>query len=39
MNFKFMPEYDMPYGYPLAMAAMIGIDIALYLWFRKIRWL
>jgi magnesium transporter len=39
MNFKNIPEYDWAYGYPVAMAAMIGIDIALYLWFRKIRWL
>jgi magnesium transporter len=39
MNFKNMPEYDFAYGYPLAMAAMIGIDVALYVWFRKIRWL
>ena len=39
MNFKNMPEYDFPYGYPLSIAAMITIDVALYLWFRKIRWL
>ena len=39
MNFKNMPEYDFAYGYPLAMAAMVGIDVLLYLWFKKIRWL
>jgi magnesium transporter len=39
MNFKFMPEYEMVYGYPLTIAAMLGIDIALYAWFKKIRWL
>jgi magnesium transporter len=39
MNFKNMPEYDFAYGYPVALAAMIGIDVLLYLWFRKIRWL
>ncbi|HKE39027.1 MAG TPA: magnesium/cobalt transporter CorA [Casimicrobiaceae bacterium] len=39
MNFKHMPELELDYGYPLAIAAMIGIDIALYVWFRKIRWL
>ena len=39
MNFKNMPEYDLPYGYPLAMIAMVLIDVMLYLWFRKIRWL
>jgi magnesium transporter len=39
MNFKFMPEYDMIYGYPAAMAAMVIIDIGLYAWFKKISWL
>jgi len=39
MNFKNIPEYDWAYGYPVAMAAMIAIDIALYVWFKKIRWL
>jgi magnesium transporter len=39
MNFKGMPEYDWIYGYPMALAAMVGIDVGLYLWFRKIRWL
>jgi magnesium transporter len=39
MNFKNMPEYDFAYGYPVALLAMIAIDVLLYLWFRKIRWL
>ena len=39
MNFKNMPEYDIPYGYPICVAAMIGLDIALYFWFKRIRWL
>ena len=39
MNFKHMPELDWALGYPLAMAAMLGIDIALYAWFKKIGWL
>jgi magnesium transporter len=39
MNFKNMPEYDLPYGYPLAMIAMVVVDVGLYLWFKKIRWL
>ena len=39
MNFKFMPEYDSVYGYPVALAAMIGIDVLLYFWFKKIHWL
>jgi magnesium transporter len=39
MNFKNMPEYDIPYGYPLCIAVMVLLDLALYLWFRRIRWL
>jgi len=39
MNFKNMPEYDFAYGYPVALVAMIGIDVLLYFWFKKIRWL
>jgi magnesium transporter len=39
MNFKGMPEYDLPYGYPLCLAAMAGLDFILYLWFKRIRWL
>ena len=39
MNFKNMPEYDTVYGYPIALAAMVALDVALYLWFKKIRWL
>jgi magnesium transporter len=34
-----MPELDWLWGYPLAMAAMVGIDIWLYVRFRKIGWL
>ena len=39
MNFKNVPEYDWAYGYPLALLAMFGIDIVIYLWFKRIRWL
>jgi magnesium transporter len=39
MNFKNMPEYELTYGYPIAMATMVGLDVLLYMWFKKIRWL
>ena len=39
MNFKNMPEYDLAYGYPLSLALMIGADIALFFWFKRIHWL
>ena len=39
MNFKGMPEYDWALGYLYALALMVGLDLALYFWFKKIRWL
>jgi magnesium transporter len=39
MNFKNIPEYDFQYGYYMSLAVMAAIDVLLYLWFRKIRWL
>jgi magnesium transporter len=39
MNFKGMPEYDLPYGYPICIAVMLALDVGLYLWFKKIKWL
>jgi len=39
MNFKDMPEYDLPYAYPICIAVMVGLDVLLYFWFKKIKWL
>ena len=39
MNFKHMPELDWAFGYPLAIAAMVVIDVYLYLRFKTTRWL
>jgi magnesium transporter len=39
MNFKDMPEYDFPHAYPICIAVMLALDIGLYLWFKKIKWL
>jgi magnesium transporter len=39
MNFKFMPEYEWSLGYPFALALMFAIDVVLYFWFKRIRWL
>ncbi len=39
MNFKNMPELEWVYGYPLAVAVMVVIDVWLYLQFKKTRWL
>lgn len=39
MNFKFMPELEWTFGYPLAIGLMVVIDVYLYFQFRKSRWL
>jgi len=39
MNFKVMPELDWPYGYPLAIGAMIASAILPYLYFKRRGWL
>jgi magnesium transporter len=39
MNFDFMPELHSPWGYPAVLAAMGGITLMIYLWFRRRGWL
>jgi magnesium transporter len=39
MNFRYMPELEWPWGYPLVMLGMAGIAIALYFYFRRKKWL
>lgn len=39
MNFELMPELKWAFGYPLALATMVGIDIYLFYRFRKAKWL
>jgi magnesium transporter len=39
MNFKHMPELDWAYGYPLAIAVMVIVDIYLFFRFRRSGWL
>ena len=39
MNFKGMPEYDLPFAYPICIAVMLTLDVLLYVWFKKIKWL
>jgi magnesium transporter len=39
MNFQFMPELSQPWGYPLALTAMLTSAILPFLYFRKRRWL
>jgi len=39
MNFKFMPELDWIFGYPVAMAVMLGACGYLYYRFKRSGWL
>ena len=39
MNFEFMPELDWPFGYPLALFAIVISAILPYLFFRRRGWL
>jgi len=39
MNFKFMPETEWAYGYPMAVLTMFITCGLLYRWFRKVGWL
>jgi magnesium transporter len=39
MNFDHMPELHWVFGYPLALVAMLGMGVGLYLVFKRNRWL
>ena len=39
MNFKWMPELELPYGYPTVMAFMIGLCCFMFYRFRRAGWL
>jgi magnesium transporter len=38
MNFKYMPELNQAWGYPIVLMAMVGIGLAMYMWFRSRGW-
>jgi len=39
MNFKYMPELEWPWGYPMIWVLMIAIFISMVIYFRKKDWL
>jgi magnesium transporter len=39
MNFKHMPELEWHYGYFILWGLMIGLSIAMIIYFRRKRWL
>jgi magnesium transporter len=39
MNFAHMPELGSPYGYPVALGAMLLLGIGIFTWFKRRGWL
>lgn len=39
MNFKYMPELESHYGYPITVAVIVTLCVGLYLQFKRVRWL
>jgi len=39
MNFKYMPELESPWGYPMIYLIMLVIGIIMVIYFRRKRWL
>ena len=39
MNFKFMPELETHWGYPIVLLVMTGIGIAMFIYFKFRKWL
>ena len=39
MNFRDMPELKWAAGYPAAIVLMLAIGVALYAYFKRVRWL
>jgi len=39
MNFKYMPELEWRWGYPIVLLIMLGIGVFMLIYFRKKRWL
>ncbi len=39
MNFEFMPELKMKWGYPAVLITMVVVAIAIYWWFKRKKWL
>lgn len=39
MNFKYMPELEMGYGYPAALLGMLAVTLGIYAWFHRRGWM
>jgi magnesium transporter len=39
MNFRFMPELDWPFGYPLVLSLMLIVAVSMIYYFKQKKWL
>jgi len=39
MNFRYMPELEKRWGYPLLLAVMLTVSLTIFVWFRRRGWL
>jgi magnesium transporter len=39
MNFEFMPELKLNYGYPMVLICMVAISLIIWIWFKRKGWL
>ncbi len=39
MNFRFMPELDKPYAYPIVLGVCLLIVVGCLIWFKKKKWM
>jgi magnesium transporter len=39
MNFKYMPELEWPWGYPLVLALMLAVAVFMLIYFRRKKWI
>ncbi|MBO4847857.1 MAG: magnesium transporter CorA [Clostridia bacterium] len=39
MNFKYMPEFDKPYAYPIVIGVCAAIVVGCLIWFKKKKWM
>ncbi|MBO4563205.1 MAG: magnesium transporter CorA [Clostridia bacterium] len=39
MNFKYMPEFDKPYAYPIVIGVCVAIVVGCLIWFKKKKWM
>jgi magnesium transporter len=39
MNFKYMPELEWPWGYPMVWLVMLTVVLAMLVYFRRKKWL